>query len=72
MATQNKLAELQRDIRRLCEMVGAAYTAGWLAGYATIPLGDESEENKDFHCGEDWVDDALRSELLGIMERSLN
>lgn len=53
-------------IERLIEMVSAAYTAGWRAGYSTGGTGieDESETNLDWLCGEDWVDDDLRGELL--------
>ncbi len=56
-------------LRRLTEMVGAAYTAGWMAGYQTGGiLDDESEIDLDWSCGEDWVEDGLRPELLKIIE----
>jgi hypothetical protein len=61
---------LRGTIKRLTEMVGAAYTAGWMAGYSSAPLDDETEANKDFHCGEDWLERDLRRELLEIMDRA--
>jgi len=66
----NLLSELQRDRKRLCEMVGAAYTEGWMDGYAACPDVAEIEEDKDFHCGEDWLERDLRRELLEIMDRA--
>lgn len=60
---------LRSTIRRLAEMVSAAYTAGWMSGYSTGgTLEDESETNLDWHCGEDWAEDGLRPELLKIIE----
>ena len=60
---------LRATRKRLTEMVGAAYTAGWMSGYHTGgTLDDESETNLDWQCGEDWVEDGLRPELLKIIE----
>jgi len=59
---------LRVTIRRLIEMVGAAYTAGWMAGYTSYGSVADIEEDKNFCCDEDWVEDGLRAELLKIIE----
>ena len=59
------------DKQTLIEMVSAAYTAGWMAGYKTGGmLDDESEINLDWQCSEDWVDDPIRAKLLNIINRA--
>lgn len=60
---------MEEKIQRLMEMVSAAYTAGWLAGYNTgETLDDESETNLRWDCKEDWLKEDLRSELLSILK----